>query len=275
MYNNNYSANSSNSYSVTPSTYSTSNSNQLRAKTQSTINNNNSHYENNNMSKLKCVFVGDALVGKTSLIVAYTTNGYPYHYTPTAFDNYSVTVWVDNKPVKLELADTSGQSKFDSLRTLSYGEADVFLLCFNVMVPGSLNSILVQWLPEISKVAPNVPLILVGTHSDQRTNMNTVMELSRKGEKPIDTGKASFLASQINAEYLECSALTQRCLKEVFDMAIVSAMSGKKNHQKNEKTASKINAKFQNVKNAFMEKQTSNSIKSGFRKFVNITKKVF
>ena len=39
--------------------------------------------------QVKCVFVGDGAIGKTSLIVSYTTNGYPADYVPTAFDTYS------------------------------------------------------------------------------------------------------------------------------------------------------------------------------------------
>lgn len=38
---------------------------------------------------LKCILLGDGAVGKTSLVVSYTTNGYPTEYVPTAFDNFS------------------------------------------------------------------------------------------------------------------------------------------------------------------------------------------
>ncbi|VDM81313.1 unnamed protein product [Strongylus vulgaris] len=112
---------------------------------------------------LKCVLVGDAAVGKTSLIVSYTTNGYPQQYVPTAFDNYSgtllknlcmfllgllhsaqtpflsikalisVVVRVDKKPIRLQLCDTAGQAKeYDCAWTLpSLPEPMLYFICEN------------------------------------------------------------------------------------------------------------------------------------------------
>ena len=45
--------------------------------------------DSSTMKRIKCVLVGDGAIGKTSLIVSYTTNGYPTEYVPTAFDKYT------------------------------------------------------------------------------------------------------------------------------------------------------------------------------------------
>ena len=55
------------------------------------------------------VIIGDSGVGKSSLVVSYTTNDFPKQYIPTAFDNYSVDVSVGHRLVHFDICDTGGK----------------------------------------------------------------------------------------------------------------------------------------------------------------------
>ena len=138
-----------------------------------------------------------------------------------SFDNYSASVMVDGKPISLGLWDTAGQEDYDRLRPLSYPQTDVFLICFSIVSPPSFDNVKAKWFPEIEHHAPNVPIILVGTKLDLRDDSNQTSQLRSKRMEPVSYEQAIGVAKDIRAhKYLECSALTQRNLKSVFDEAI-------------------------------------------------------
>lgn len=177
------------------------------------------------MQTLKCVVVGDGAVGKTCLLISYTTNQFPADYVPTVFDNYAVTVMIGDEPYTLGLFDTAGQEDYDRLRPLSYPSTDVFLVCFSVISPPSFENVKEKWFPEVHHHCPGVPCLIVGTQVDLRDDKVIIEKLQRQRLRPISQAEGERLSREIRAvKYVECSALTQRGLKNVFDEAIGAAL---------------------------------------------------
>ncbi|CAM1303027.1 Uncharacterised protein g3443 [Pycnogonum litorale] len=90
---------------------------------------------------IKCVVVGDGKVGKTCMLISYTTGSFRAEYKPMVCDNYSVAMMCDEIPVSLGLFNTAGQEDYDRLRPLSYQQTDVFLVCFSVVSPSLFENV--------------------------------------------------------------------------------------------------------------------------------------
>ncbi|KAL0801950.1 hypothetical protein Bca101_057126 [Brassica carinata] len=186
---------------------------------------------------IKCVTVGDGAVGKTCMLISYTSNTFPtggfleakshdlvviefnQDYVPTVFDNFSANVVVDGNTVNLGLWDTAGQEDYNRLRPLSYRGADVFILAFSLISKASYENIAKKWIPELRHYAPGVPIILVGTKLDLRDDKQFFID--HPGAVPITTNQGEELKKLIGSPvYIECSSKTQQNVKAVFDAAI-------------------------------------------------------
>ncbi|XP_033734145.1 cell division control protein 42 homolog [Pecten maximus] len=165
--------------------------------------------------EVKCVVVGDGGVGKTSMVLSYSTGKILTEYQPTCFDSYTVPVPKDESDVSVMVMDTAGQDTYDRLRTLAYFDTDIFLVCFAVDDKDSLDNVRTKWVPEIREYRPNTPFILVGTQTDLR---GSIVDIT---DSCVSTQQGRKMAKRLGAiKYMECSSLDGVGLEEIFRMAI-------------------------------------------------------
>lgn len=115
------------------------------------------------------------------------------------------------------------QETYDRLRTLSYYDTDVFIVCFSVEDPDSFENVKSKWVSEIREYRPNTPFVLVGTQTDLR---GSVVDLT---DECITSAKGKKTAKRLKAVgYLECSALEGTGLDTVFRTALMAVIAPKR-----------------------------------------------
>lgn len=123
----------------------------------------------------KVVLLGDARVGKTSIMVRYTRNTYsdqqpsskpPRPEGPCATKKLRVASTL----VQLSLWDTAGQEEYHALAPMYYRDASSAVLVYDITDTDSYNKVK-KWVKELRKVVDdNIPIAIVGNKIDLERN---------------------------------------------------------------------------------------------------------
>jgi len=168
---------------------------------------------------IKIVLVGDSGVGKSSIVMRFTERKFDPSIACTIGVDFKLEMqdYSDangkNLKVMLNLWDTAGQEKFQSLTPSYYRGAHVILLAYDITKRESFLH-LPKWLDECDLYASsNVLKILVGDKIDL-------------DDKKVSAEEAKDFARKNNLKFsLECSSKDGRGVDEIFTQLINAVLN--------------------------------------------------
>jgi small GTP-binding protein len=162
-----------------------------------------------NQIRGRVVLIGDASVGKTSILSQLIEKRFDAHQTTTIGANYqSYTADVGTCKIEMQIWDTAGQEKFRSLGPIYYRNAAAAVAVFDVTNHVSFEN-LHRWMESFREVAGQTALVvLVANKVDKRGN----------GESPegVTREEAKEFARENRLELFETSALAGTGIDGVF-----------------------------------------------------------
>ena len=101
----------------------------------------------------KVVLLGEAGVGKTSIISRYFFNKFDEYVESSATSNFSRKFLTykefDNEKICLDIWDTMGEEKFRSLNKIYYKDAIAAVLVYSIIKKKSYEEIINYWFPQL------------------------------------------------------------------------------------------------------------------------------
>ncbi len=164
----------------------------------------------------KIVIIGDAAVGKTSLINRFVEDKFSEDYRATLGANIvRKDVNLDNARVRLIMWDLAGQEKYRVVRSMYFQGCQGALLVYDVTRYNTLESINNKWLKDYKKhVKKKGAYILIGNKTDL------------KDQIAIPTEKGKELATKIKAsDFIETSARLGENIEEAFSLLVNQILS--------------------------------------------------
>jgi len=162
----------------------------------------------------KVLMIGDSGVGKSSLLLRFTSDTY---------NNISLTIGVDfkeklmtvgGKRLKLTIWDTAGQEHFRTLTKSYYRGAQGIILVYDVTRLETLTKLSDVWLEEVDVYSTNQDCIkmLIGNKVDMES------------ERVVSKEEGIEFARQHGCSFHECSAKTSVNVEKFFEELVLKIL---------------------------------------------------
>jgi len=150
-------------------------------------------------SSVKLVLLGEAAVGKSSLVLRFVNNDFQENKEPTigaAFLTQKCNL--PTRTIKFEIWDTAGQERFASLAPMYYRNAQSALVVYDLTKPTSLIKAK-HWVAELQRQAsPGIVIALVGNKLDLTNETGESNNLGDDDEETLNGGEADGDARKIS-----------------------------------------------------------------------------
>jgi small GTP-binding protein len=114
----------------------------------------------------KIIIIGDASVGKTSIMNRYSGNDFNEGSVATISTDFILkNIEMDGKKIKLQIWDTAGQEKFRTLMSSYYRRANGVIIVYDITKKTSFANVQ-SWYTEAQKNIPDATIMLIGNKND-------------------------------------------------------------------------------------------------------------
>ena len=165
---------------------------------------------------LKIVLIGEASVGKTSIIYQFIDKVFQEDIQSTVGGTFNSKLFRcnNNKIINLEIWDTAGQERYRCVTKMFYKEANVAILVYDITSKATFDELKNYWVEQVREASPkDIILVIVANKSD-------LFELEQ-----VDEEEVRNYAKEINAEFFLTSAKDRYSIINLFK-SIAKKISG-------------------------------------------------
>ena len=158
---------------------------------------------------LKFIIIGDAAVGKSNLLVRYTSGQFKEEYQLTIGVEFgSNNVIISDNTYRIQIWDTAGQENFRSITRSYYKNTACAIIVYEISNKKSFENIS-SWIEECKNSAPkSILMVLVGNKCDLEDTREVTEEEGRE------------FAEKNGMLFFETSAKTGKNVEELFKQSV-------------------------------------------------------